>query len=91
MSARQVLRWEVPVDDQVHPVGTGPVVMVASRKPGVVEVWTEELGDPSPLKLMQVFGTGHLIPRHGAHVGSTFDAGTTGLVWHLYAVGWAKR
>lgn len=81
---RQVLRWPVPVDDLAHPIGNGPIMHVAAREHAVVEVWTEEDGNPELTRFVQVFGTGHLLPDDATHVGSTFDGGTTGLVWHVY-------
>lgn len=50
---QMVLRWEIPVDDEWHRIGAGPVAHVASRthreRPGdLVEVWTiEEVPDPA--------------------------------------------
>lgn len=85
---RQVLRWEVPVNDQPCPVGAGVVVLVASRLPGLVEVWTDETEDSVDIgRIVQVFGPGHLVPDHARHLGSTFDASGPELVWHLFQVG----
>ncbi|MCR1785330.1 hypothetical protein KVF89_22510 [Nocardioides carbamazepini] len=40
-TARQVLRWEIPVDGQWHvPPFVGSIVQVAAREAGVVEIWT---------------------------------------------------
>ena len=84
---RQVLRWDVPVDDEIHPIGSGKVVMVGSRQPGVVEVWTDE-ADESVLvdRFVQVFAAGHLVPELATHIGSTIDGGTDRLVWHVFQV-----
>lgn len=38
---RQVLRWEIPVDDAWHvPPFVGSIVHVAARRVDVVEIWT---------------------------------------------------
>jgi len=38
---RQVLRWEIPADDQWHvPPFIGSIVHIASRKIEAVEIWT---------------------------------------------------
>lgn len=82
---RQVLRWDVPVDDQMHSIGSGPVVNVDSRGLGVVEVWTDESeASVSVDRMVQVYGTGHIVPDIATHLGSTLDGGNPGLVWHLF-------
>lgn len=41
MTERNVLRWEIPVDDQWHvPPFVGSIVHIASRDPFKVEIWT---------------------------------------------------
>lgn len=81
---RRVLKWKVPVDDEKHPVGSGPVVLVGCQDgdPSTVYVWTEE-EEPGakPVRNAQVYGTGHTIPLYGTHAGSTQERG---LVWHVY-------
>jgi hypothetical protein len=76
----RVLRWDVPVDDDWHDIGAGPVVHVAARAhrecPGdLVEVWTlEDLADTYaetvPQRSVRVFGTGHALPHDALHIGS---------------------
>lgn len=57
MSERTVLRWEIPVDDRWHtPPFVGSIVHVASRDPGVVEVWTS----PDVSVSHTTYGTGKL-------------------------------
>lgn len=93
----RILRWDVPVDDQPHPIGRGNVVMVATRppRPGmprhVVEVWTEEHPGPNldgiRTRDAQVYGTGHEVPGRYRHLGSCLDVVTNGsLVWHVFEV-----
>lgn len=84
MSLR-VLKWNVPVDDRPHEVGTGRVLHVACQHgPESVQVWTLELGEPHT-RLAQVFGTRQLLPAAvDAHLGSTVVART--LVWHVFEV-----
>lgn len=89
---RAVLRYEVPVDDQWHEIETdGNVVHVASRGSGVVEFWTapgmyehidERHIDERARRWLRVYATGQ--PVAGAYVGTTFDAATPSLVWHLF-------
>lgn len=84
--SRRVLKWPVPVDDQDHPIGAGPVVLVASQLAAdLVFVWTEEdVDDPRPpMRRARVYGTGQSIPDPSdEHVGSAL-AGP--FVWHVYA------
>lgn len=79
---RRVLKWDVRVDDQAHPIGGGPVVLVAcQRQPDVVQVWTLEDPEPAPPRMARVYGTGHHVPPNTWHLGS---AVTGVLVWHLF-------
>jgi hypothetical protein len=89
----KVLRWVVPVDDESHSIGSGDVAMVAARQSvpfrdpaHAVEVWTIEPHEPMPLRRVRVFGTGHEVPEHATFIGSTFDADTDRLVWHVFQV-----
>jgi len=84
-NVKRVLKWAVPVDDQVHHIGHGNVVRVACQHndPETVYVWTEEYDEAAVTRPVQVFGTGHVIPQPSRHVGS---ADALGLVWHVYAV-----
>lgn len=67
---RQVLRYEVPVDDQWHVIEhAGYVIHVSSRKRGIVEFWVDTFAyDPSSSRdsgdkhEYRIFGTGHVIP-----------------------------
>ncbi len=40
----RVCKWDVRVDADWHPIGAGPVVLVASQHGahGTIQVWTEE-------------------------------------------------
>lgn len=85
---KRVLKWDVPVDDKDHPIGTGKVVMVHCQwSPATVQVWTEEDDDPkveSPkVRRARVYGTGHQIPDRDVHIGSAVS-NNTALVWHVY-------
>lgn len=80
----RVLKWSVPVDDQSHRIGTGPVLHVACQHyPDSVEVWTLEASEPSQWKPVQVFGTGQPLPSKWAHIGSALTASGS-LVWHVF-------
>lgn len=89
--ACRVLRWVVPVDDQIHTIGRGPVVLVACRPPThdryvpdhVVEVWTEEYGYSAPSRPVRVYGTGQAVDAEGPHLGTALDGQ---FVWHVYAM-----
>lgn len=79
--SKRVLKWPVPVGDQLHPIGAGPVVLVATQ--GAVDevvVWTEETRDGGT-RFVRVYGTGHEIPEASRHLGSVV-AGI--FVWHVY-------
>jgi hypothetical protein len=83
VSAR-VLKWTVPVDDRPHNIGTGRIAHVACQHgPDAVQVWTVEGPEASPVRPVQVFGTGHLVPAYWHHVGSAVTAGGQ-LVWHVF-------
>lgn len=80
-AVQRILRWDVPVDDQQHLIGAGPIVHVATRTPrfpqgDTVEVWTlEQQPEPTTFeiqaeRLVQVVGTGHAFPVGWAPVGS---------------------
>lgn len=80
----RVLKWDVPVDDKDHPIGSGKVVLVACQfGSGVVQVWTEEPDDRPKMRRARAYGTGHVIPARDVHIGSTVALNTT-LVWHVY-------
>lgn len=95
---KRVLKWVVPVDDQAHPIGSGPIVHLSHQgNVNEVVVWTEEDADRTPVAVMaRVYGTGHPYPDNGRAVGTVSHlAGTTphpmsganllmgNLVWHL--------
>lgn len=77
----RVLRWDVPVGNEWHEIGAGPVVHVAARdyrrKPGdLIEVWTlEQVPDDAttfdvPKRSVGVFGTNHPLPDAVYHIGT---------------------
>lgn len=80
---RRILKWTIPVDDQRHPIGSGPVVHVSCQHhPGAVEVWTDESdADRVDITSAQVYGTGQPLPEHDEVLGSTVVL--NGLVWHV--------
>lgn len=85
----RVLKWSVPVDDQEHKIGVGPVVHVACQYgPESVQVWTLECVDGDfttwPKQTVRAFGTGQPIPEGWYAVGSASAAGGA-LIWHLFA------
>lgn len=90
MSAR-VLKWNVPVDDHPHKIGTGRVLHVGCQHgPESVQVWTLESDQPSQWKPVQVFGTGQPVPAQWAHIGTAVFLRSTPfgvvseLVWHVF-------
>lgn len=68
----RVLKWVVPVDDQRHEIGGGPIVHVGHQgSVNEVVVWTDEPeGDRPPRVQAQVYGTGHKFPDEGLAIGS---------------------
>lgn len=79
---RQALRWTVPVNDQWHQIGGGPVLHVAVRRRGIVDVWTLEGSAPSEPRTVRVYGTGHPIAAADTeHIGTALDGE---LVWHVF-------
>lgn len=84
---KTIYKYQVPVDDQPHPV-PGTVVHVEADGHYALTVWAEvtptKIGDPSDVdqvRLYRVHGTGHPIPDTEEHRG-TVIAGV--FVWHLY-------
>lgn len=85
-TTRMVCKWTVPVDDQWHPIGAGPVLHVADQnQTGTsVQVWTEEpTGVHRTHTAARVYATGQPLPGDAHHAGSVVTSGG-GLVWHLY-------
>lgn len=84
---KRVCKWNVPVDDGVHPIGNGKVVFTGCQfGPESVQVWTEEYAqEPQATRPVAIFGTGHEVPASAHHVGTATTAGGR-LVWHVYEV-----
>lgn len=80
---KRVLRYEVPVDDEVHAIHSGPVVYVAARDPRIVEFWA--IDDNKMWREFTVLGTGHDAPDDYEYVGTAITAGGA-LVWHLMEI-----
>lgn len=85
---RRVLKWNIPVDDQDHPIGSGPVVLVGCQNGDHrnVQVWTEEV-EPITPRRARVYGTGQPLPGGDVHIGSVIapTVPPKTLVWHVYA------
>lgn len=79
--SRRVLKWDVPVDDEWHPMGRGPVLHVACQRKSVVAVWTDEHNGTAPDRHVKAFGTGQQIPTDLHAIGSVLDGM---FVWHLF-------
>jgi hypothetical protein len=82
----RILKWDVPVDDQEHEIGAGPVCHVTSQygRIDLVQVWTFETEFESTKdkrRLVRVVGTGHEIAPNSNVLGSAVP--TAGLVWHV--------
>lgn len=80
MSDRSILKWTIPVDDEDHRIGSGPVVHVGEQY-GAVCVWTDETGEPT-MTTARVYGTGHPILGSGDAVGTVIALGGA-LVLHV--------
>jgi hypothetical protein len=83
--SERVLKWDVPVDDEYHPIGAGQVALVAiQHNPNVVNVWTvEDARDAKPdLRPARVYGTGQPVDLP-EHLGSVLAFGGS-LVWHVF-------
>jgi hypothetical protein len=86
---RRILKWTIPVDDQRHLIGAGPVVHVDSQSdptfhdPGAVQVWTDENDSEhvAPTSA-RVYATGQPIPEDGEVLGTALVLGGA-LVWHV--------
>lgn len=97
---KRVLRYQVPIDDNVHAIPDGAVVHVDTRRRDAVEAWVEIPGEGATGDMrVQVFGTGHVVPDYAVHLGTalspsgvspTGDPATApwqkrgALVWHLF-------
>lgn len=86
---RVVLKWTVPVDDEWHPVGAGPVTHVECiESPTTVQVWTLEpvREDLRKTRHARVYGTGNPLPPRGELIGSAtypMSMYQTVAVWHV--------
>lgn len=73
-----VLKWTVPVDDQVHEIGGGPIVHISAPPSCIDEVlvWTEE--QPPPYRVdprkVQIVGTGQSFNEFANVLGSVVVA-----------------
>lgn len=89
--ARRIFRWVVPVDSEVHLIGSGPVVHIACRPEQqighrrIVEVWTDEVDGGAGWggRRVSAYGTGEPVPEDAHLLGSALD-GT--FVWHVAEV-----
>lgn len=87
---RRALRYEIPVDGNVHlRTLPGPTLHVASRGEHVVEMWCEDEGRPRDVALT-VAGTGHPWPDKALHLGTALVRDSP-LVWHLLLVPIPRR
>lgn len=92
---RRILRFEIRVDDKLHEIAAGDVVLVSEyrgRNLGGdaserVEVWVDATlperwpTEQGDVRRVQVFGTGQRLPRNaGAWVGSAVSGP---FVWHV--------
>lgn len=77
-------KFEVPIDDQWHPLFCGEVLHVGAQFPGIVAFWTEisTSAQNQRNENFKVIGTGHEWPENSEYVGTVQDVGR-GLVWHL--------
>lgn len=83
--SRRVFKWDVPVDDDWHEIGSGPVVLVACQsRADVVQVWTDEPDSENyKVRAVRVYGTGQPVPLFDEHLGSVVTA-MGALVWHVF-------
>lgn len=84
---RRILKWQVPVDDHDHPIGSGRVVHVGSQHGDfrAVQVWTDEPDSENvTVRSARVYGTGQPLPEDDEHVGSVVVENGA-LVWHVLA------
>ena len=78
----RVLKWNVPVDDEWHPIGSGPVVHVDAFNPWEVFIWTLQENE-SQTRAARVYGTGQPLPENVEHLGSA-SANGGALIWHVF-------
>jgi hypothetical protein len=86
MSARQILRYSLPIDDKWHTLPGGYVAHVAPSRshPREIEVWIDiEPFEQFPQCLARVFGTGQDIPPTANHLGTCISRDLT-FVWHVF-------
>jgi hypothetical protein len=83
LMSKRVLKWDVPVNDQYHYIGSGQVAHVqCQRETAVVQVWTVEKDVIEPGRLVRVFGTGQEVPDSLVFLGTTMP--NPHLVWHVF-------
>lgn len=89
---KRVLKWSIPVDDQPHTIGGGPVLRAECQSaPDAVQLWTvedalnvHEDGQPCLCggREVQVVGTGQQFPSTWFPIATALAAGGA-LVWHV--------
>ncbi len=91
---RKMYRYEIPIDDQSHVIGLTHSPVASSAAPRgshgwAVEFWCEHTeGAPPSRRTFQVFGTGHPLPEDARWVATCVRE--SGLVWHLYEIGFGQ-
>lgn len=80
----RIFRFEVPVDDQWHPIKlSGHPLAVGCRDARVVEFWARETDVATAgVRMFRVVGTGHPMPEKATYWGTATAPGGW-LVWHL--------
>jgi hypothetical protein len=84
---KRIIRHVLPVDDGLHeievPVGTDPVLHVASRRMAEIDIWVlDDPAAPTRTAIFRVVGTGHPIDANEHWIGTCVVPGGA-LVWHL--------
>jgi hypothetical protein len=79
----KVYKWNVPVDDHYHPIGSGKVVHVATLSAKAVSVWTEHEDGSTASRPARVYVTGQPIPDNEEHLGTVITTNGKS-AWHVY-------
>lgn len=83
---KRILKWNVPIDDEVHEIGPGSVLRVECQHySDSIQVWTHEDFGPSLPRMVQVVGTGQALHDDWLPLGSALTAEGR-LVWHVMEV-----
>ena len=79
---RRAVRWDIPIDDNAHPIGGGPVLHAQTGTVGLtMQIWTDETDTEPPTRLVRTYADDQPIPATASHLAT---ANARNGAWHTY-------